>query len=221
MDRSIRTYHARGGRSQPKAARAVTELLPRYGVSPSGDPLTPSELFDPPLPAVVEFGSGMGDATATMATDDPATGIIAVEVHTPGVGRLLRRIDNAGLANVRVVHGDGVLFLHERVPPGSLAGFRCFFPDPWPKKKHHKRRLIQPELVRLIVSRLASGAAVHLATDWADYAEQMIEVVTAEPDLDVVFTGAGDCPLPRPETKFEAKGKAKGHQICDIVAYRS
>jgi len=185
MDRSIRTYHARGGRSQPKAVRAVTDLLPRYGVSPSGDPLTPSELL-----------------------------------HTPGVGRLLRRIDNAGLTNVRVVHGDGVLFLHERVPPGSLAGFRCFFPDPWPKKKHHKRRLIQPELLRLIVSRLARSAPVHLATDWADYGEQMIEVVTAEPDLDVVFTGAGDCPLPRPETKFEAKGKAKGHQICDIVAYR-
>lgn len=220
MDRSIRTYHARGGRSQPKASQAVAELLPRYGLAPDGDQLQLSSLFEPPRPVVVEFGSGMGDATATMAAEDAATGIIAIEVHTPGVGRLLRRIDRAGLDNVRVVHGDGVLFLHERIPPGSLAGFRCFFPDPWPKKKHHKRRLIQPDLLQLIVSRLSTGASVHLATDWADYAEQMITVVGNEPDLEMAFTGSTDCPLPRPETRFEAKGKAKGHQICDIVAYR-
>lgn len=220
MNRSVRTYHARGGRSQPRAKRAIAELLPQYGVEPSGPKLDLAHLFDSPLPVVIEVGTGMGEVTALMAADSPDVGLIAIEVHTPGVGRLLRRIDNQNLTNVRVVHGDAIQFLNERIPEGSLSGFRSFFPDPWPKKKHHKRRLISPPLVQLIVSRLATGAFLHVATDWSDYAEQMISVIEADPSLHVEFAGSQDCPLWRPQTRFETKGIAKGHTIVDIVAYK-
>ena len=218
MDRSVKTYHARGGRSQPRAKRAVHELRPRYGVEPSGPPLELSSLFNPSLPVVLELGSGMGDATTTMAAESPEIGIVAVEVHTPGVGRLLRKIERENLTNVAVVHGDGIQFIHERIPERSLSGFRSFFPDPWPKKKHHKRRLIRPALVSLIASRLDAGARLHVATDWLEYAEQMVAVVEAEPSFEVVFVGDTDCPLSRPRTRFEIKGIAKGHTITDIVA---
>lgn len=220
MDRSIRTYHARRGRVGGAAAAAIVELLPRYGIEARGGQLDLSQIFGAAIPVVVEFGAGMGEATISMAREDPTVGIVAVEVHTPGVSRLLREIDSAGLANVRVVHGDGVALLHERIPPQSLAGFRAFFPDPWPKARHQKRRLIRPELVRLIASRMLPGAELHVATDWDDYAEQIVAVLAAEPALAVRNHSTGPRRSGRPPTKFERKGLRKGHTIHDIVAER-
>lgn len=220
VDRSIRTYHARRGRVAGVAAVAMQELLPRYGIEAQGDRLDLAQVFGGEVPVVLEFGAGMGEATIAMARDEPGVGIVAVEVHTPGVSRLLRGIDSDGIANVRVVHGDGIALLHERIPPQSLAGFRAFFPDPWPKARHHKRRLIRPELVRLIASRMQSGAVLQLATDWDDYAEQMLAVLDAEPAFVVRNHSTGPERLGRPATKFERKGQRQGHTIHDIVAER-
>lgn len=220
MEHSIRTFHARRGRLGPRAASALQDLLPRYGLDPVGPPLDFDDEFPGPLPVVVEFGSGMGEATAAMAKAEPGVGIIAVEVHTPGVSSLLRRIETERLDNVRVVHGDGIALLDRRIPAGSLAGFRSFFPDPWPKARHHKRRLIRTELVRLIASRLQTGATLHVATDWDDYAEQMLAVLAAEPMLSVHRDTSIPRPLDRPVTRFERKGLEQGHTVHDIVAVR-
>src|SRR5205807_2291835 len=164
----------------------INRLWPQWGVDIDGRPLDPATLFGTdangaPLPVVVEIGFGMGDATARMAADDPGAGILAVDVHTPGQGNLLYLAERNDLSNIRVANGDAVILFRDMLPPASLAGLRVYFPDPWPKARHHKRRLIQPGFVRLAVSRLAPGAVVHCATDWEPYAEQMLEVLSAEP----------------------------------------
>ena len=153
---------------------------------------------------------------------DPDTGILAVDVHTPGHGNLLRLIEKAGLKNVRLADGDAYVLLRDMLAPASLAGLRIFFPDPWPKKRHHKRRLIQPEFVRLATSRLAPGAFFHCATDWEPYAEQMLQVLSAEPALVNTAEDGGYIPRPdfRPLTKFERQGMAKGHVVRDLLFRR-
>jgi tRNA (guanine-N7-)-methyltransferase len=195
---------------------AVARLLPRYGV-PEG-PLDPAALFAG-RPVALEIGFGLGHATLEMAQEDPGFGIVAVDVHTPGISRLLSAVDELGLDNVRVVHDDAVALMRSRVPEGSLDAIRIFFPDPWPKARHHKRRIVRPDLVALMASRLRPGGLLHTATDWAPYAESMLEVLEAEPLLDNVY--AREAPrLERPMTKFERQGIEAGHEVTDLVFRR-
>jgi tRNA (guanine-N7-)-methyltransferase len=172
------------------------------------------------LPVVLEIGFGMGEATAAMAAADPGTGVLAADVHTPGQGNLLALAARAGLRNVRVANGDAVVLLRDMIAPGALAGLRVFFPDPWPKARHHKRRLIQPEFVALAVSRLRPGAFVHCATDWEPYAEQMLEVLGGCAELANRYEGWAPRPEERPLTRFEQQGIDKGHVVRDLVFTR-
>ncbi len=212
----IRTFHPRRGRMSPAQRAAVDTLLPRYGV-PEG-PLDVTTLFGG-RPVALEIGFGLGHATVEMALADPTTGIVAVDVHTPGVARLLLALEEHGLDNVRVVHDDAVELLRERVADSSLAAIRVFFPDPWPKARHHKRRLVRPDLVRLMASRLQPGGVLHCATDWASYAEVMLEVLTAEPTLRNAYDDWAPR-LERPMTKFERAGLEQGHEVADLVFVR-
>jgi len=176
-------------------------------------------LFDG-RPVALEIGFGLGHATVEMALEDPGTGIVAVDVHTPGVARLLAEIDRLGLTNVRVELGDAVDLLTDRVAEGSLDAIRIFFPDPWPKARHHKRRIVRPDLVHLMATRLASGGVLHCATDWEPYAEAMREVLDAEPLLVDPYDGWAPR-LERPLTKFERQGVEKGHVVRDLVRTRA
>jgi tRNA (guanine-N7-)-methyltransferase len=180
-----------------------------------------AEVFGRTAPLVVEIGFGMGSATAAIAAAAPERDFIGIEVHPPGVGALLQRIDAAGLGNVRIVQHDAVEVLESMIAPASLAAIHIFFPDPWPKKRHHKRRLMQPAFVGLLASRLAPGATLHCATDWLPYAEQMLDVLSFEPTL-VNAAGSGFAPRPasRPLTKFEQRGLDRGHGVRDLVFTR-
>ncbi|MDT0347656.1 tRNA (guanosine(46)-N7)-methyltransferase TrmB [Streptomyces litchfieldiae] len=224
-ERAIRSFQPRRSRVTTGQHAALLRLWPRWGLEIDGRArLDPATLFDG-LPVVLEIGFGMGEATAEMAAADPGTGILAADVHTPGQGNLLRLAERDGLTNVRVANGDAVILLREMLPPASLAGMRIFFPDPWPKKRHHKRRIIQPEFVELAAARLAPGAVLHCATDWEPYAEWMLEVLTASES----FTNAapaghgGFAPRPphRPLTRFERQGLAKGHLVRDLLFRRA
>ncbi|GAA3301457.1 hypothetical protein GCM10020295_44790 [Streptomyces cinereospinus] len=178
-------------------ADALQRLWPLWGLDIDGRRvLDLTELFGNGNPVVLEIGFGMGEATAQMAAADPDTNILAVDVHTPGQGNLLNLADQAGLRNVRVANGDAIILLREMLAPVSLDGLRVFFPDPWPKKRHHKRRLIQPEFLTLAAGRLRSGALLHCATDWEPYAEQMLEVLTAHPAFDNTRPDGGFAPAP-------------------------
>ncbi len=220
-EQRIRTFHPRRGRVTAAQGDAINRLWPQWGLDIDGTPLDLAALFGTAdLPVTLEIGFGMGDATAQMAAADPATGILAVDVHTPGQGNLLCLAERNGLSNIRVGNGDAVILLRDMLQPGSLAGLRVFFPDPWPKARHHKRRMIQPEFVSLAVSRLAPGAVVHCATDWEPYAEQMLEVLSAEPELRNAYDGYAPRPDFRPMTKFERQGLAKGHVVNDLLFIR-
>jgi tRNA (guanine-N7-)-methyltransferase len=224
----VRGFQPRRGRATPGQRRARERLWPKWGVDVDSETrLDLAELFGGrdgrDVPVVLEIGFGMGEATAEMAAADPRTGILATDLHTPGQGNLLRLIEERGLDNVRVAGGDAFVLLREMLPPGSLAGVRVFFPDPWPKKRHHKRRLIQPDFVELAASRMAPGAELHCATDWEPYAEQMLAVLTASPLLENAAPGGeGYAPRPagRPLTRFERQGLAKGHVVRDLVFRR-
>jgi tRNA (guanine-N7-)-methyltransferase len=214
----VRSFVVRAGRMGPGQARALAALSSRYVVPFVDAQLDFAAVFGRAAPVVVEIGFGMGAATAAIAAATPAVDYLGIEVHPPGVGALLQRIDEAKLGNVRVVHHDAVEVVRVMLAPHSLAGAHVFFPDPWPKKRHHKRRLIQPDFVALLASRLAAGAALHCATDWEPYAEQMLAVLAAEPSL---VNAAGDGfaarPPARPLTKFEQRGLALGHGVRDLV----
>ena len=216
--RRIRTFHPRRSRTTPSAASALIRLLPGWGIDVGSAPADLSEVFNPPRRVVLEIGSGMGETTLAMAQADPTTGIVAVDVHTPGIGALLAAAERESLGNVRVCVGDAVELM-DRLAPGSLAGIRAYFPDPWPKVRHHKRRLVQPAFVRRAAALLAPGGTLHLATDIADYAEQMLAVCASEPLLDV---GAGLIPRPgwRPVTGYERRGLAAGRASMDLIAAR-
>ena len=215
----IRSFVVRAGRIGPGQVRALTELAPRF-VLPfvATGPVDFAVAFDRAAPLVVEIGFGMGSTTAVMAAAAPERNLLGIEVHPPGVGALLQRIDEAGLANVRIVQHDAVEVLESMIAPGSLAAVHVFFPDPWHKKRHHKRRLIQPEFVRLLASRLAPGATLHCATDWEPYAAQMLEVLTAAPSLvNAIASGFAPRPASRPLTKFEQRGLDRGHGVWDLL----
>nr|WP_312892758.1 tRNA (guanosine(46)-N7)-methyltransferase TrmB [Allostreptomyces psammosilenae] len=218
-ERRVRSFHPRRGRLTSSQADALDRLWERLGVEIDGTPLDPRALFDRRLPVVLEIGFGMGETTAAMAEADRDTAVLAVDVHTPGHGNLLRLIGERGLDNVRPAFGDAVVLLRDMLPAASLAGLRVYFPDPWPKKRHHKRRLIRPEFLDLALPKLAPGALVHCATDWLPYAEQMLEVLSADPRLENLHPDTGFAPRPdwRPVTKFERQGLAKGHEVRDLL----
>ncbi len=217
--RRIRTFHPRRGRMSPTAASAVRRLLPGWGIAVDTAPADLSELFNPPRRTVLEIGSGMGEATVAMAAADPGTGIVAVDVHTPGIGALLAACERQALGNVRVCIGDAVELM-DRLSPGSLSGIRAFFPDPWPKVRHHKRRLVQPSFVHLAADLLAPGGTLHCATDIAEYGEQMLAVCLAEPRLDV-GQGLMERPAWRPVTAYERRGLMAGRPSMDLIATRT
>lgn len=218
--RGIRSYVLRQGRTSPAQTRAVATLLPTFGVPYQPDPIDLAAVFGRDAPKVLEIGFGMGETTARIAQMLPGTDFLGVEVHTPGVGALLRQIEEKSLSNVRIVQHDAVEVLRNMIAPGSLAGLHVFFPDPWPKKRHHKRRLIQPSFLSLLASRLQPDGYLHLATDWEEYALQMRDVLDAEPLLR--NTAAGFAPRPdyRPLTKFEQRGLKLGHGVWDLVFRR-
>jgi tRNA (guanine-N7-)-methyltransferase len=222
-ERRIRSFHPRKGRMSDAQRGALARLWKAYGIRVDGERLLDlDQLFGVSgRPVVLEIGFGMGDATADMAAADPGTGILAVDVHTPGHGNLLRRIESGQLDNVRLAEGDAVVLLRDQLAPASVDGLRIYFPDPWPKARHHKRRLIQPEFLQLAVSRLRPGAVVHCATDWEPYAEQMLEVLSASPELENLHPD-GYAPRPdwRPVTKFEQQGIDKGHTVQDLLFRR-
>jgi len=196
--------------------RAHADLLPVYGVPVSSTPLDLERLFRRAAPKILEIGFGMGETTARIASEHPENDYLGIDVHTPGVGSLLRRIADLGLANVRVIQHDAVEVLRHMIAPEALDGVHIFFPDPWPKKRHHKRRLIQAPFLALLASRMKAGATVHVATDWEDYARQMLEVFRSEPSLRNTapeFASADS----RPQTKFEGRGRKLGHRIWDLV----
>jgi len=213
--RPIRTFHPRRGRMSARHTDAHAALWPVFGLTVlDGDrsPLDLAELFGRDAPKVLEIGFGMGDVTAAMADADPGRDYLGVEVHTPGIGNLLALVGERGLTNVRVAHGDAMELVH-RLASGSLDAVHVFFPDPWPKARHHKRRLIRPASVALLRERLRPGGVLHCATDWPGYAEVMRESLAEDPGLAAV---AGPHP-DRPVTKFERRGASAGRAIVDLM----
>ena len=218
--RPVRSFVLRQGRLSPAQQRALATLMPAYGVPFADVPLDFLRAFGRAAPRVLEIGFGMGETTAAIAKARPGDDFLGIEVHSPGVGSLLRRVADIGLANVRVVQHDAVECVAAMIPPASLAGIHVFFPDPWPKKRHHKRRLLKPAFVRELALRLAPRGYLHVATDWEDYAEEILATLTAEPLL--VNTADRFAPRPayRPLTKFEARGLKLGHRVWDLYFRR-
>jgi tRNA (guanine-N7-)-methyltransferase len=218
--RPIRSFVLRAGRMGPGQQRALDELGPRFVLPYRREALDFAAAFGRDAPTVLEIGFGMGDATAQVATALPATNFIGIEVHAPGVGALLKRIGAGQLTNLRLIQHDAVEVLEHMIAPASLAGVHIYFPDPWHKKRHHKRRLIQPAWVRQLSTRLAPGGYLHCATDWQPYAEQMLEVLGAEASLVNTTDGYSPRPAWRPQTKFEARGLKLGHGVWDLLFSR-
>ena len=218
----IRTFHPRRGRMSARHADARATLWPTLGLTVlDGDrtPLDLAALFGRSAPVVLEIGFGMGETTAAMAAADPGRDYLGVEVHTPGIGNLLALVGERGLRNVRVAHGDALHLVH-RIAPGTLDAVHVFFPDPWPKARHHKRRLVSPATVALVRERLRPGGLLHCATDWPDYAAAMAEALDGDPGLRPAHDG--DPPRgARPETKFERRGTLAGRPITDLRYVRS
>ena len=216
----IRSFVLRAGRMGPGQARAMKDWGPRYLLPFQPQPLDLDATFVRSAPRVLEIGFGMGDATAAVAAALPGTDFIGIEVHAPGVGALLKLLGEQRLNNVRIVQHDAVEVLAQMIAPASLAGIHIWFPDPWHKVKHHKRRLIQSAFVSRLAQHLAPGGYLHCATDWEPYAVQMLQVLTAEQQL--VNTAAGYAPRPtwRPSTKFENRGLKLGHGVWDLLFRR-
>jgi tRNA (guanine-N7-)-methyltransferase len=197
--------------------RAHADLLPIYGIPFSPVPQDLDRLFGRAARKILEIGFGMGETTATVAQEHPENDYLGIEVHTPGVGSLLKRIADLHLENVRIVQHDAVEVVQHMIAPAVLDGVHVFFPDPWPKKRHHKRRLMQPQFVALLASRMKPGALVHACTDWEEYARQMQQVLSADRALENTASGYAERPDTRPETKFERRGLALGHRVWDLV----
>lgn len=199
----------------------LRRLGPVYGVVTTGEPLDPAALYGRQAPLVLEIGSGMGDATAELAARDPARDYLAAEVHPPGVAHLLGLIETRGLTNLRVAHGDALELLSQRLPPASLDAIYALFPDPWPKLRHHKRRLFQPARVALLRSRLVPGGTLHTATDWPDYAQAIRGTLEADPELTNVYSGWAPRQPDRPRTKYEQRALDTGRDIFELVFRRA
>lgn len=218
--RRIRSFVLRQGRMTHGQERALSELLPRF-IIPEG-PIDWSALFGRDAHRTLEIGFGDGHNLAELARRHPERDYLGCEVHRPGIGRLLLSIEELGLANVRIFPDDAIPLLRERIPDASLDALLIYFPDPWPKKRHHKRRLVQPDTAELFASKLKAGGKLHLATDWEDYAVHALAVLTACPMLANAAPDGGYLPRPeeRPETKFERRGLKLGHRVFDLVFIR-
>lgn len=221
--RPIRSYVIRAGRTTPKQARALDDFWPLYGVDLSEESINYDLMFENTHPVTLEIGFGMGVSLLEMAINMPERNFIGIEVHPPGVGALLSKIHEHGVKNLKVIHHDAVEVLKRHVKESTLDCIQIFFPDPWHKSRHHKRRLIQSDFVALLVARLKEGGRLHLATDWEHYAEQMMAVLSENSSLENV-AGQGAYAVNnglRPVTKFELRGERLGHRVFDLVFYRA
>ena len=221
--RTVRSYVLRAGRVTEGQKRALEDLWPVYGVKHDKNRLNMETLFGNARAVVMEIGFGNGDATWQMAKARPDQNYLGVEVHQPGVGSLMLKLEEDGLDNVRIASEDAVELLQKWVPDESLDGICIYFPDPWPKKRHHKRRIIQAPFVALMATKLKNGSLLHLATDWEPYAEFMLEVMQAAPDFENLSLSGRFCPKPdwRPPTKYEKRGERLGHKVADLVFRRA
>lgn len=218
---TIRSFVLRAGRMSDAQRRSYETLAPQYCIPYEKQTIDPSTLFGKKQPIIVEIGFGMGSATALIAEQNPSINYIGIEVHRPGVGKLLWEIEKRGLKNIRIIEHDAVEVLQDMLPPASVDGFHVFFPDPWPKKRHHKRRLIKRPFTDLLVSRMKQGAYFYMATDWADYGTWALEELSATPGLENPYNGFAPRQAWRPETKFEKKGLEKEHRVYEIYMIRS
>lgn len=216
----IRSFVLRQGRVSNAQQRYYEEGMPRWGIPYTPALLNLSAAFSNPAPVILEIGCGMGETTAIIAAAQPGKNFIGIEVHTPGVGSLLKEIATRELGNLRVIQHDAVEVVRDMIAPESLSGMHIFFPDPWPKKRHHKRRLIQPAFVHQLAQRLAPGGYIHCTTDWEEYAQQMLEVLSGEPLLQNTTGGFAPRPDYRPQTKFETRGLRLGHGVWDVIFSR-
>ncbi|MGQ0385181.1 MAG: tRNA (guanosine(46)-N7)-methyltransferase TrmB [Gammaproteobacteria bacterium] len=217
LRRTVRSFVMRGGRTTPAQKRALAELLPRFGIAFSAAPLDLDRVFGRRGRRIMEIGFGDGAQLVAQAAAEPAADFIGIEVHPPGIGRCLLGIELHRLPNVRVIAHDAIEVLAQQVPPASLDEIQLWFPDPWPKKRHHKRRIVQPAFAALVAGRLKSGGRLRLATDWEPYAECMLEVLNTEPLL--VNVAAGGHYLEsadRSTTRFESRGRRLGHRVFDL-----
>jgi len=220
--RPVRSYVIRSGRLTESQRKAIDEHWQDYVVEYDGKPLQLTELFPQSGELTVEIGFGMGDSLLAMAEAHPEQNFLGIEVHKPGVGKLMHGIHQRGLQNLRIICHDAVEVLNNSLETDSIDRVLLLFPDPWPKKKHHKRRIVQPGFVKLLVSRLKTGGSFHLATDWEPYAEHMLEVLEQEPQLSNVNGKGKFWESPdRPPTKFEARGKRLGHGVWDLLYKKS
>jgi tRNA (guanine-N7-)-methyltransferase len=219
-DAHIRSYVLRQGRVSNAQQRCHDTLMPRYGIPYAAQPLDLDAAFGRTAPKIIEIGFGMGETTATIAQANPDSDFLALEVHTPGVGSLLKLIEEKQIGNVRIIRHDAVEVLRDMIADNSLDGAHIFFPDPWHKARHHKRRLIQPPFVALLARKIGHGGTIHAATDWRDYAEQILAVLAAEPLLENTVSGYAPRPASRPLTKFEQRGLRLGHEVWDLAFRR-
>ncbi|MDZ4098069.1 MAG: tRNA (guanosine(46)-N7)-methyltransferase TrmB [Methylophilaceae bacterium] len=219
--RPIRSFVLRQGRLTPAQQRAIETNMPRFGVAYSPVLLDLNALFGREQSAkVLEIGFGMGDSTAVIAKTNPEVDYLGIEVHGPGVGNLLRLIESEKLTNLRLIQHDAVEVLNQMVADGALDGVHIFFPDPWHKKRHNKRRLIQADFIKMLCSKMKAGAYIHVATDWQDYAEWVLEVLSAESMLENTSVDYAPRPEYRPLTKFEKRGLNLGHGVWDLIFLR-
>lgn len=218
--RGNRSFVLRQSRMSPAQQRAVDALMPRYGLALGTEPLDFKQVFGRDAPLILEIGFGMGDATAAIAQALPEQNFLGVEVHLPGVGALLKRVEAEHISNLRVIRADALLVLQHMIAPKSLAGVHLFFPDPWPKKRHHKRRIVQASFLDLVASRLKPGGYLHFATDWQDYAEHALATLSVHPRFRNTAEHYAPRPAYRPITKFEQRGLKLGHGVWDLVFTR-
>lgn len=218
--RSIRSFVLRQGRMSGAQQRYMDEMLPKVGIPYRAAPLDLEAAFGRKAPKILEIGFGMGETTARIATAHPGQDYLGIEVHGPGVGALCKLLAEGDIGNVRIMQHDAVEVMRDMIADGALAGVHVFFPDPWRKARHHKRRIIQPDFVALVASKLAPGGYLHCATDWEDYAHWMLEVLVAEPALQNTAEGFAPRPDYRPLTKFENRGLRLGHGVWDLVFRR-
>lgn len=213
----IRSFVLRQGRVSNAQQRYYDEMMPKIGVPYANAPVDLDAVFGRSAPKIFEIGCGMGETSYAISAANPQNDYLGLEVHTPGVGSLCKLVAEGGISNQRICQHDAVEVLRDMIVPETLSGVHIFFPDPWPKARHHKRRLIQPPLVATLVSKLKPGGYIHCATDWENYAEQMLEVLSAEPGLQNTADGYAPRPDYRPLTKFEQRGLRLGHGVWDLV----
>jgi tRNA (guanine-N7-)-methyltransferase len=219
-NRHIRSFVLRQGRVSTGQQRALDSLAPRFCIPFKSERLELTQTFGRSVPKILEIGFGMGDATSTIAAAHPQNDYLALEVHSPGVGSLLKQIEEKSLNNIRIIQHDAVEVLRDMLVENSLDGVHIFFPDPWHKARHHKRRLIQAAFIAQLTTKLKPGGYIHVATDWQDYAEQILAVLSAEPLLQNTSTNYAPRPEYRPETKFEQRGLRLGHGVWDLLFRR-